>query len=143
MRHDENTRRFFHGGNDTARANLLNFTRALDKACHRQIRPFLVTRACKSVEDYMRGTCVMFFTGRLPKIATRRPSLLIQPKIISWFRENGLEIKNDRIYRASPTFRHLSSLSIFRYSSLSFFFFYTKYVCSTLCYFADALNVKK
>lgn len=59
------------------RDNLLNFTRARDKACHRQIRPCTLARANPSkiicaVRARRAGDCRKL-----------RPSFPVQPKIIS------------------------------------------------------------
>lgn len=83
------------------RDNLLNFTRALDKACHRQIRPSLVTRTCKSVEDYARNTRDVFHGPTAENCDSSIASHSTENNFL--VRENGLEIGDDRIYRASPS----------------------------------------
>ena len=103
------------------RDNLLNFTRTLDKACHRQIRPSLVTHVCKSVEDYARNTRDVFHG---PAAENCDSSIALHSTENNFLvRENGLEIGDDRIYRASPT------ASIAECILLIFSFFYGNNVC--------------
>lgn len=109
-----------HGRRD----NLLNFTRALDKACHRQIRPSLVTRVCKSVEDYARNTRDVFHG---PAAENCDSSIALHSTENNFLvRENGLEIGDDRIYRVSPS---SSSLAEDILVLFSLFFFYADTEC--------------
>lgn len=120
------------------RDNLLNFTRTLDKACHRQIRPSLVTRVCKSVEDYARNTRDVFHG---PATENCDSSIALHSTENNFLvRENGLEIGDDRIYRAFPT-ANIAKCILVIFS----FFTRTMSACFTLCYFAivNILNVKK
>lgn len=68
--------------------NILNFTRARDKVCHRQIRPRSFARANPS--KIMCVTRATFFTGRLSKITVRRLFRSTENNFL--IRENGLEI---------------------------------------------------